>query len=122
MYRDAEQTALEIPQRNVDDAEEPDRELLRAVELPKPVPQPLATVGAFADEFIAQYTIRDVRQHRSAPLVVGLSHRAVLGRDSQNCSRAGLGGAAETSPPGERRLDCRERNQFDINAGDSQEG
>jgi hypothetical protein len=86
------------------------------------VPQPLATVGALPHEFIAQYTIRDVGQHRPAPLVVGLSHGAVLGCDSQHRGRAGLSGAAETAPPGEPRLDGRERNQFDINAGDSQEG
>ena len=52
----AEHAALEIPQRDVDDAEEPDRELLGAVELPESVPEPLASVGALADELLAQST------------------------------------------------------------------
>src|SRR3982751_4150243 len=37
--RDAEHPTLEIRERNIDEADEPDRELLRTVELPQPVPE-----------------------------------------------------------------------------------
>ena len=50
MDGNAECAGLEIPERDVDHSEEPDRELLRSVELPQPVPEPLAAVGALADE------------------------------------------------------------------------
>src|SRR5581483_3737278 len=45
MHRDAEATRLEVPEGDVDDAEQPDRELLGPVELPQPVPEKLAAVG-----------------------------------------------------------------------------
>ena len=118
MHRDAEHPPLEIPQGDVDDAEEPDRELLGPVELPQPVPQPLAAVGALADELLAQNAVDDVRQHAAAPLVVGLADRPVFGRDPEDGGRAGLGRAPETPPPGERRGHWREEDQLDVNSRD----
>ena len=90
MYRHTEHAALEVPQRDVDDAEEPDRELLGPVELPEPVPEPFAPVGALADELVAQDAVDDVGEHRPAPLVVGLADRSVLGRDPEDGRRASL--------------------------------
>ena len=89
--RHPEQASLEIPQGDVDDTEEPDRELLRAVELPEPVPEPLPPVGPLADELLAKHPVDDVGQHRPAPLVVGLADRAVLRRDPEHRCRACLG-------------------------------
>ena len=82
MDRHAEQAPLEIPECNIDDPEEPDRELLGPIELPEPVPQPFAAVGALTDELVAEHPVDDVGEHRPAPLVVGLSNRAVVGRDA----------------------------------------
>ena len=118
MHRHAENASLEIPERDVDDAEEPDRELLGAVELPEPVPEPLAPVGPLADELVAEDPVDDVGEHRPAPLVVGLADRAVLGRDPEDGGRAGRGGAAKAPPPGERRGDRREEDQVDVDRCD----
>ena len=96
VHRDAEDTALEIPERDVDDAEQPDRELLGPVELPESMPEPLAAVGPLPDELVAEDAVDDVGEHRPAPLVVGLADRAVVGRDPEDRRRAGLGRAAET--------------------------
>ena len=52
MDRDAEHAALEVPESDVDDTDEPDRELVGAVELPQAVPKPLAPVGSLADELV----------------------------------------------------------------------
>ena len=88
--RHPENASLEIPQGDVDDPEEPDRELLRAVELPEPMPEPLAPVGTLADELLAKHPVDDVGQHRAAPLVVGLADGAVLRRDPEHGCRACL--------------------------------
>ena len=95
MHRHAEDAPPRDPQGDIDDAEEPDRELLRAVELPEAVPKPFAAVGALADELLAEDAVDDVAEHRPAPLVVGLAHRAVVGRDPEHCGRPGRSGAAE---------------------------
>ena len=42
----SERLAAEVPQGDVDHAENLDRELLDAVELPQPVPEPLAAIGS----------------------------------------------------------------------------
>src|SRR5581483_12042471 len=68
VHGNAQDAALEIPQRDVDDPEHPDRELLRAVELPQAMPQPLAAVGALPDELLAEDAIDDVAEHGAAPL------------------------------------------------------
>ncbi len=99
----AEHPALEIPERNVDDAEQPDRKLLRAVELPQPVPEPFAAVGALPDELLAKDPVDDVGEHRAAPLVVGLAHRAVVRGDAKDRCRPGWVGTTEALPPSERR-------------------
>jgi len=46
---DAEDAALEIPEGDIDDTDQPDRELVGAVELPEPVPEPFAPVRALAE-------------------------------------------------------------------------
>ena len=84
MDRHSESPGLEVPQRDVDDAEQPDRELLGPIQLPQPVPEPLALVGTLADQLLAQDAIDDVSEHRPAPFVVGLADRTVLGCDPQN--------------------------------------
>ena len=119
LHWDPEDPALEVPERHVDDAEEPDRELLRPVELPEPMPEPFAPVGALTDEFVSQNPVDDVGQHRPAPLVVGLANRAALGRNAKDggCTRTVR--AAQAVPPSERRRNGRERDQVDINRGDS---
>ena len=122
MHRHPENASLEVPESDVDDAEEPDRELLGPVELPEPVPEPLAPVGPLADELLAKDPVDDVGEHRPAPLVVGLADRAVLRRDPEDGGRAGLGGAAETLPPGERRGDRGEENQIDVDCCDAHRG
>ena len=119
VHGDAENAALEIPESDVDDAEEPDRELLGAVELPEPVPEPLAPVGSLADELVAENAVDDVGEHRPAPLVVGLADCAVFGRDPEDGGRAGRRGAAKTLPPGERRGDRREGDQVDVDCCDA---
>ncbi len=50
MHRNVEHARLEIPERDVDDPYQPDRELLRPIDLPQPMPQPLATIDTLADE------------------------------------------------------------------------
>ena len=82
---------------------EPDRELLGAVELPEAVPEPFAAVGPLADELLAEDAVDDVAEHRPAPLVVGLAHSAVVGRDPENGRRSGRSGTAEAPPPREWR-------------------
>ncbi len=86
------------------------------------MPEPLAPVGPLADELLAKHPIDDVGEHRPAPLVVGLADGAVLGRDPQHRGGAGLGGAAETPPPGERRGDRGEENQVDVDCCDAHRG
>ena len=90
MDRYAEHAALEIPESDIDDSEEPDRELVGAVELPEAVPEPFAPVGALADELIPQHAVDDVGQHRPAPLMVGLADRPLVRCDPQHGGRAGL--------------------------------
>ncbi len=87
--RDAENAALEVPESDVEEPDQPDRELVGAVELPEAVPQPFAPVGPLADELVPENAVDDVDQHRPAPLVVGLTDRAVLRRDAEHCGRAG---------------------------------
>src|SRR6188472_3429003 len=103
MYRDVQHLPLEVPQGDVDDAEQPDRKLLRTVELPQPVPEPLAPIGPFADEFLPEHAVDDVVEHRATPLVVRLAHRALLGADPQNGGLSSLSGTTEAPPPRERR-------------------
>ena len=122
MHGDTEDTPLEIPQRHVDDSEEPDRELVRAVELPEPVPEPLAPVGPFADELVAQDPIDDVGEHRAAPLVVRLADRSVVGRDAEHCCRAGRVRAAEPPPPRKRRGHRGEGYEIDVDCCDAHRG
>ena len=95
--------ASEVPESDVDDADQPDRKLVRAIELPQAVPQPLATVSALSDELLAEHPVDDVAEHRTAPLVVRLADRAVLRRDAEDGGGASLGGATEAAPPRERR-------------------
>ena len=122
MHRHSEHPSLEVPQCDVHHAEEPDRELLGPVELPQPVPEPLAPVGPLAHELVAEDAVDDVREHRPAPLVVGLTDGAVLGRDPKDSGRARLGGAAKTPPPLERRGDRREENEIDVDRCDAHHG
>src|SRR5471030_2726743 len=56
----AENTAFEIPQRDVHDSEQPDRELLGPVEFPEAMPQPLPPVGPLTDELFSKDTVDDV--------------------------------------------------------------
>ena len=122
MYRHPEETRFHVPERDVDDAEHPDRELLGPVELPQPVPEKLATVGALADELLAEDPIDDVAEHGAAPLVVGLTHCAVVGRDPEDRRRPGRSGPAETPPPGEWRRDRREGYQVNVDRRDVHRG
>src|SRR5205085_12346001 len=94
--RDPEYPALEIPQCEVADAEQPDRELLRAVELPQPVPEPLPPVRPLANELFAKHAVDDVGKHRPAPLVIRLPDLAPIGRDAQNRRGALPGRPAQT--------------------------
>jgi hypothetical protein len=118
VYRHAEDAALEVPKGDVDDAEKPDRELLGAIELPEAVPEPFAAVGALADELLSEDTVDDVAEHRPTPLVVGLAHRAVVGRDPEDSCRPGRSGPAKASPPGEWRRDRRKGNQVNVDRRD----
>ena len=95
VHRNPENASLEVPERDVDHAEEPDRELLGPVELPKPVPEPLAPVGPLADELVPKDAVDDVGEHRPAPLVVGLADGAVFGRDPEDGGRACLARSRE---------------------------
>ena len=74
------------------------------------MPEPLAAVGALADEFLADDPVDDVPEHEAAPLVVGLTHRAVVRRDPQDGRRSFRSRPAETVPPSEGRRDRREGN------------
>ena len=122
MHRHAEHPAFEIPEGDVDDAEQPDRELLGPVELPEAVPQPLAAVGALTDELLAEDPVDDVGEHRPAPLVVGLAHRAVLRRDPEHGRRACGVRASQAPPPRERRRHRREGNQLNVEGRDPHDG
>ena len=86
---DTEDAALEVPESDVNNTQEPDRELLRTVELPEPVPEPLPSLGSLADELVSEYAVHDVGEHRSAPLVVGLADCAIVRRDAEDggCAR-----------------------------------
>ena len=118
MHGDAEHTGFEVPERDVDDAEHPDRELLGPVELPQPVPEKLAAVGTLPDELLAQDPIDDVAEHGAGPLVVGLTHCAVVGRDPEDRRRPGRSRPAETPPPSEWRRDRREGYQVNVDRRD----
>ena len=120
--RHAEHAPFEIPERDVDDAEQPDRELLGSVELPKPVPQPLTAVGTLADELLAEDPIDDVGEHRAAPFMVGLAHRAVVGRDPEHCRRPFGVRPAKTPPPGVRRGHGGEFDQVSFDGRDLHRG
>ena len=114
--RNAQVAAFEVPERDVDHPEQPDRELLGAIELPQAMPEPLAPIGRLADELLAEDPVDDVGEHGPAPLVVCLADHAIVGRDPEHCRRAArepsLGGRGATrtgaSPPearsGRRRL------------------
>jgi hypothetical protein len=119
---DAENTALEVPERDVDDAEQPDRKLLGAVELPDSMPELLASFGSLADELVAEDAVDDVGQHRPAPLVVGLADRALVSRNSEDCGGTSLCGAPKTPAPGERRRDGGEVDQVDVDTTDPHVG
>ena len=84
MDRNAQCSGLEVPQRDVDNANQPDRELLRTVELPEAMPEPLAPIGRLAHELRPQDPIGDVGEHRTTPLVVGTADRAVIGGDPKH--------------------------------------
>jgi len=122
MYRHTQDARLQVAERHVNDPEQPDRELVRAIELPQAVPQPLATIGALPDELLAKHPVDDVREHRTAPLVVRLADRPVLSRNAQDGGGASLGRATETVPPRKRRGHRRARYQLDINGCDLQGG
>ena len=94
MHGNSKHAALEIPQRDVHDPEEPDRKLLGPVELPEPMPEPFPLIGPLPDELITQNTVDDVGEHRAAPFVIGLADRTVFSRDPEDSCRAGLRRAA----------------------------
>src|SRR5437763_12292234 len=118
MHRDSEHASLEIPQRDVDDADQPDRELFGAIELPEAVPEPLSPLGPLADELFAEDAVDDVREHRATPLVVCLADRTLLGRDAKNGGGAGAGRAAKPATPRKGRSHRRKRDQIDVNCRD----
>ena len=83
MDGNAQCSGLEVPECDVDHAEQPYRELLCAVELPEPMPEPLASIGRLAHELRPQDAVGDVGEHRATPLVVGAADGAVIGGDPE---------------------------------------
>ena len=108
--------------RHVDDAEHPDRELLRAIQLPEPVPQPLAAICALAHELLTEDPVDDVGEHRPTPLVVGLARPSSI-VIPENRGRSGRVRTAEALPPGggPSRRDRRE-DQVNVDCRDPHGG
>ena len=50
----------QIPQRCVDDAEQVNRQILGAVDVPEALPQPLALQRVGADQFRAQHAVDEL--------------------------------------------------------------
>ena len=122
MCRDSQDPPFEIPERDIDEPEQPDRELFGPIELPEAVPKPFPAVGSLTDELLAKNTVNDVGEHRPAPLVVGLAHGAVLRRHAEDGGRAGGMRASQPSPPRERRRYSWEGYQLNVEGCDPHEG
>ena len=95
-------------------------ELLGAVDLPEPVPEPLALQRVGADELIAQHACDDVLQDhaRAAPRCERDALGALVGRDPEHPALAVGRAAEEPPPPRERRAGPGDRDPVALHVGD----
>jgi hypothetical protein len=117
----ARDPAREIPQRGVDQAEDVQRQLLGAVELPQAMPQPFAVERVRAEQLVAQDAIRDVLEDR-ARTPPGSERDAlgtVGGADPERRAFAVGWTATQASAPGERRRDARHMHRIGLEVRDS---